>query len=128
VQDFNIVDFQWASQDFVNAIEAKQVAAQNVLKAEQDKAKQDVVNQQNISIAETAKQQAILEAQGKAEANRLLQQSISPQVLLLETIKKWNGVYPLYVGNGGSGTLLQLPAVSPEQAAQANPTPGPTQP
>ena len=47
---------------------------------------------------------------------------------ILETIKKWNGVYPLYVGSGGSGTLLQLPAVTPDQTAQANPTPGPTQP
>ena len=128
VQDLNIVDFQWTSQDFVNAIEQKQVAAQNVLKAEQDKAKQDVVNQQNISIAETQKQQAILDAQGKAEANRLLQASISPQVLLLETIRKWNGVYPLYLGGGGSGTILQLPAITPDQAAQSAATPQPTQP
>jgi regulator of protease activity HflC (stomatin/prohibitin superfamily) len=128
VQDLNIVDFQWTSQDFINAIEQKQVAAQNVLKAEQDKAKQDVVNEQNISIAETNKQQAILDAQGKAEANRLLQASISPQVLLLETIRKWNGVYPLYLGGGGSGTILQLPAITPDQAAQSAATPVPTQP
>jgi regulator of protease activity HflC (stomatin/prohibitin superfamily) len=126
VQDLNIVDFQWTSQDFINAIEQKQVAAQNVLKAEQDKAKQDVVNEQNISIAETAKQQAILDAQGKAEANRLLQASISPQVLLLETIRKWNGVYPLYLGGGGSGTILQLPAITADQNPQPSATPGAT--
>jgi len=126
VQDLNIVDFQWTSQDFINAIEQKQVAAQNVLKAEQDKSKQDVVNQQNISIAETAKQQAILDAQGKAEANRLLQQSITPQVLLLETIRKWNGVYPLYLGGGGSGTILQLPAITADQNPQPSATPAAT--
>jgi prohibitin 2 len=125
VQDLNIVDFQWTSQDFINAIEQKQVAAQNVLKAQQDKAKQDVLNLQNISVSETQKQQSILEAQGKAEANRLLQQSISSQLLLLETVKKWNGVYPLYVG-GDAGTLLQLPAPQAEQTGQPT-SPSPTQ-
>ena len=123
VQDFNIVDFQWTSAEFVAAIEQKQVAAQNVLKAQQDKAKQDVVNQQNLSISETQKQQAILQAQGQAEANRLLQQSFTPQLLLLETVKKWNGVYPLYVGGDNGSTLLQLPTGQTTPAPAATPAP-----
>jgi regulator of protease activity HflC (stomatin/prohibitin superfamily) len=83
------------SAEFEKAIEAKQVAQQQVAQATQllDKAKIDA-------------QTAITKAQGDAEANRILAASATAQVLQLKAIDKWDGKLPLST----SGTpLLTLP-------------------
>ncbi|MCK9344480.1 MAG: SPFH domain-containing protein, partial [Massilibacteroides sp.] len=46
-------------------------------------------------------------ARGKADANRLLEQSITPELLKLKAIEKWNGTMPLSVG-GGTLPFLDL--------------------
>jgi regulator of protease activity HflC (stomatin/prohibitin superfamily) len=83
------------SAEFEKAIEAKQVAQQQVAQAQQalEKAKIDA-------------QTAVTAARGQAEANSVLDRSATPGVLQLKAIEKWNGVMPLST----SGTpLLQLP-------------------
>lgn len=62
-------------------------------------------------------------AEGEARANRALSTAITPQLLDLrqlevqqQMIEKWNGVMPLYVGNGEA--LISLPQAS--QVAPAN--------
>lgn len=83
------------SADFEKAIEAKQVAQQQVAQAQQqlEKAKSDA-------------QTTVTAAQGQAQANSILNQAATPGVLQLKAIEKWNGVMPLST----AGTpLLQLP-------------------
>lgn len=78
------------------AIDEKNTAVQEALKVE---------NQKKAAIAEAEK--VIAAAKGKADANRLLEQSITPELLQLKAIEKWDGTMPLSVG-GGSLPFLNL--------------------
>jgi regulator of protease activity HflC (stomatin/prohibitin superfamily) len=57
--------------------------------------------------AEKKAQQLIIEAQGQAEANKKLEQSLTPEIVQYEWIKKWNGAQP--VVSGGSNSIVNLP-------------------
>jgi len=78
------------------AIDAKNTAIQNALRVE---------NEKKAAIAEADKDRET--ARGKADANRLLEQSITPELLKLKAIEKWNGTMPLSVG-GGTLPFLDL--------------------
>jgi regulator of protease activity HflC (stomatin/prohibitin superfamily) len=94
----SITNFQF-SQDFSNAIEAKVVAFQNYLKA-----------QNQLKQAQVDAQTAIATARGDATANILRRQAISPLTVQYDAIQKWDGHYPLVVGNGT--TLIGLSALT----------------
>ena len=78
------------------AIDDKNTAVQNALKVE---------NEKKAAIAEAEK--VVAAAKGKADANRLLEQSITPELLQLKAIEKWDGTMPLSVG-GGTLPFLNL--------------------
>lgn len=96
VVDLNIVNFQF-SQEFNTAIEAVQVANQNIAKARQE-----------LETTKVEAEKTIAAAQAQAEAQRLQQQTLTPELLQLAAIKKWNGVMPIYQG-GNAGTLFSIP-------------------
>lgn len=79
-----------------DAIDAKNTAVQNALRVE---------NEKKAAIAEAEK--IVAAAKGKADANRLLEQSITPELLQLKAIEKWDGTMPLSVG-GGTLPFLNL--------------------
>jgi regulator of protease activity HflC (stomatin/prohibitin superfamily) len=87
VDDFSIVNFAF-SDSFEKAIEEKQVAQQNALKAENDLKRIQVEAEQRI-------------AQAKAEAEAIKIQTEALQqnqnLIRLEAVKRWNGVLPQYV-------------------------------
>lgn len=88
VDDINIVDVHF-SQDFMHAIEQKQVAEQRAKQAEYE--------------ALQAKQTAVAEvnrAQGQAEAQKLLRTTLSSELLQLKAVEKWDGKFPQVMGNG----------------------------
>lgn len=65
-------------------------------------ATQDAMRVQNeVMQARAEKEKAIVVAEGQARANKLLSDSITPTLIRLKTIEKWNGVLPL-VGSGGN--------------------------
>ena len=78
------------------AIDEKNTAVQQALKVE---------NEKKAAIAEAEK--IVAAAKGKAESNKLLEQSITPQLLQLKAIEKWDGTMPLSVG-GGTLPFLNL--------------------
>lgn len=111
IEKFNIVNFDF-SEEFNNAIEAKQVAEQNLLKTETEQ-------KQAITIAEAQAKQKVIqananadailaEAEAQAEANRLLEASLSSKVIAYEQIDKWNGVMPKVVGGDSNGMLINI--------------------
>ena len=89
VEIFNIVNFDF-SEEFNAAVEAKQTAQQNALKAEQDLARIEV----------EAKQQ-ITQAQAEAESIKLIQEALAKSPDYVEYIKwnKWNGELPSVMGD-----------------------------
>jgi len=91
VQDISLVDVTF-SPEFAKAIEAKQIAEQEAKRAE--------------FIAQKATQEAQAEinrAKGQAEAQRLVRQTITTELLQKQAIEKWDGRFPTVMT--GNGTL-----------------------
>ncbi len=82
IEVFNIVNFDF-SEEFNKAIEAKQTAQQEALKAEQDLARIKVEAQQTIEKAEA-----------EAEAYRLKNAELSEEIIMMEFVEKWDGKMP----------------------------------
>ena len=123
VDDFTIIDFDFASQEFKNVIEAKQVAAQEVLKAEQERQLQAVRNTQAVAKAEADKTVAITQAQGQAESQKLQQQSLSDLYIQNKAIDKWDGKLPQFSGGNTPLPFIQVGVAAPTPQAVT-----PTQP
>lgn len=95
VVDLNIVNLSY-SADFNKAIEAVQVANQNVARARQE-----------LETTKVEAEKQITAAQGAAEAQRLQQSTITPQLLQLKAIEKWDGKMP--TTTAGEGTIFSIP-------------------
>lgn len=98
VTDVNIIDFDF-SDAFITAIEEKQVAQQQLLKAETEK-KTAITNAQ--AEAESLK----IKAEGEAEANKTISKSLTNEVIENKKIEKWNGELPRV--SGSSGTFVDV--------------------
>lgn len=95
VDAFSIINFRF-SQTFTDAIEAKQTAEQNALKAKRD-----------LDRIKVEAEQTIAAATAEAEALRLQKMNISPDLIELrkieanlKAIEKWNGILPQVTGAG----------------------------
>lgn len=93
VVEFSIVDFSF-SPEFNKAIEAKEVAKQKAITAVND-----------LQRIKAEADQAIAQAKGQADAQKLLQESIDDKLLQLKAIEKWNGILPIVQGSGASAFL-----------------------
>lgn len=54
-----------------------------------------------------------IEAQGEAEANKIVEESLSDKVLQQKLIEKWNGTNPISIGS--DGVIIDLPQSEPTQ-------------
>jgi regulator of protease activity HflC (stomatin/prohibitin superfamily) len=95
VDAFSILNFSF-SQTFTEAIEAKQTAEQNALKAKRD-----------LDRIKVEAEQTIAAATAEAEALRLQKMNITPDLIELrkieanlKAIEKWNGILPQVTGAG----------------------------
>ncbi len=89
VDDISLVHVHF-SQRFSDAVEAKQIAEQQAKQAE------------FIALRASKEAEAKVNlAKGEAEAQRLIRDTLTPEVLQKQAIDKWNGSLPLVVGKGG---------------------------
>jgi regulator of protease activity HflC (stomatin/prohibitin superfamily) len=95
VDDISLVHVHF-SKRFSDAVEAKQIAEQEAKRA-------GYVTLKAINEAEAK----VNIAKGEAEAQRLLRDTLTPQLLQKQAIEKWDGKLPLIVGND-SIKLLDL--------------------
>ena len=93
INDFNVLNFEF-SQDFNKAIEQKQIAQQQALKAGQD-----------LERIRIEAEQKIVQAKAEAESLKLQKQEITSEMLelrkieaQLKAIEKWDGKLPQYSG------------------------------
>ena len=91
VEIFNIVNFDF-SEEFNAAVEAKQTAQQQALKAEQDLVRIEVEAKQKIA-----------QAEAEAESIRLIQEALAKSPDYVDYVKwnKWDGKLPEVVGSDG---------------------------
>lgn len=111
IEKFNIVNFDF-SAEFNTAIEAKQVAEQNLLKTKTEQEQAITISEaqakQKIIAAEANADAILAEAEAQAEANRLLEASLSDKVIAYEQITKWNGEMPKVVSGDSNGMLINI--------------------
>ena len=105
VNDVNIINFNF-SEAYNVAIEEKQVAEQQLKKAETEK-QAVIVNAEaeaeKKKIAAEAEAEATLtKALAQAEANEKLNNSLSKNLIDYEAIQKWNGEMPKVSGSNGT--------------------------
>ena len=105
----SITDFQFSSL-FSSAIESKVEAEQKALKAENDLKRIKVEARQRAAQAEGLAAANIAEANGEAEAIKIINQALAQNPNYLEWLKTqaWDGKLPLVVGEGGT-PFIQIP-------------------
>ena len=132
VYNIEVIDASIENLDFsdtyTDAVEAKQVAEQNKLKAE-------IEQEQAIIEAEAAAERALIEARAEAEravieaeakaqkkeadakayagekeaeANEKIAASLSDALIEYKMVEQWNGELPTYVGGEGTLPILDL--------------------
>jgi len=103
-----------ADAETQKSIDARVKASQeNELKKTQiENAKLD--SEQKRIVAEGEAAAGIIQAEGEAKANEVLQQSISPELLQKEYIEKWDGKEPLVKGEGTSA-IINIPEQETEK-------------
>jgi regulator of protease activity HflC (stomatin/prohibitin superfamily) len=106
-----------ASDEFTKATEDKQIAEQKAISdrivAEQELQKADYESKKAAKDAEAM----IARAKGQAESQKLLQSSLSPEILQKQAIEKWDGKFPVVMSSNGA-----LPFINVD-VPNSNPTP-----
>ena len=88
------------SPEYEKAIEAKQVAQQQVETQRQVLFQREIEAQQKVATAKGEAESILVVAQGQAKANDALSRSISPILVQYKSIEKWNGILPQVSGGG----------------------------
>lgn len=96
VDDVSLVNFGF-STEFTKAIESKQIAEQEAKQAEYIALK-----------ASKEAQGEINRARGQAEAQRLLRENLTPQILQKHAIEKWDGRFPTVMSGNGSLPFINV--------------------
>jgi regulator of protease activity HflC (stomatin/prohibitin superfamily) len=89
-------------ETFKKSIEAKNNAVQAALRAENEVKTAEAQAKIKVATAEGNAQAMLTSAKAEAESNRMKQQTLTPLLLQLEYINKWDGKLPVY------GTVPQL--------------------
>src|SRR5512147_894468 len=94
------------SPGYEGAVEAKQVAQQQVETQRQVLAQREIEAQQKVATSKGEAEAILVVAQGQAKANDALSRSISPILVQYKGLEKWNGVLPQV--SGGVVPLVDL--------------------
>jgi prohibitin 2 len=123
VEEVSITEFNF-SAEFSRAIEAKQVAEQDALRAERELRRAQIEAQQQVARAEAEAEARLQVARAEAEALRLQREVISPELLQLRFIERWDGILPRFMG-GDSGLVpfVNIPQEELEAGRPAAPAP-----
>lgn len=107
-----IKNFQFGGA-FNKAIEEKQVAEQTALKASRDLERIKIEADQARAKAQGIADATVMEAKAAAEAFKLKSVTLTPQMLHMAAIEKWDGNLPLYMGAGGPVPFVDVPKGRP---------------
>jgi regulator of protease activity HflC (stomatin/prohibitin superfamily) len=117
IQQFGFIGAPRVPAVIAEAITAKAQAIQDAERARNELAKTQAEAAKQIAAADGDAKSAVTRAQGEAEANRIRQSSLTPQLLELrkienqkELIERWNGQLPS-VQTGTGSMLMELPKV-----------------
>lgn len=93
----------------VTSINNKIIANQNAEAKRNEVATEEAQQDINRVKAEGDAAAQIARANGTAQANKIVAQSLTPELVQYDLIQKWDGVMPQVTGGGGISTLINLP-------------------
>ena len=96
LDELNITDFQF-SKGFNEAVESKQTAEQLAMKAQRDLERVKIEGEQKV-----------VTAKAEAESQRIQKETISPIILQLRAIEKWDGKFPQVLGGSGAMPFINI--------------------
>lgn len=109
IDDLNIINWDF-SPEYIAAIEAKQVAEQNLIKTRTEQEQALVIAnteaEKRVIAAEAEATEITTLANAKAESNRILTESLTDPLIRYETLQKWDGKLPQVTG--GASTLVDI--------------------
>lgn len=109
VDGLNIINWDF-SEEYISAVEAKQVAEQNLIKTKTEQEQELVVAntdaEKQVIAAQAEADKIKLLAEANAESNRIITESLSDMLIQYETVQKWDGALPKVTGD--SGTLIDV--------------------
>jgi regulator of protease activity HflC (stomatin/prohibitin superfamily) len=115
LQQFGFIGAPRPPQNVIDSINMKIAATQNAMRVENEVRQTQAEAQKAIAKAEGEAKAAIARAEGEAKANRVLAESITPELLqwrnlqiMEQAVARWDGKRPMVEGQG-SGLLLQVP-------------------
>jgi regulator of protease activity HflC (stomatin/prohibitin superfamily) len=94
------------SPEYEKAIEAKQVAQQQVETQKQVLAQREIEAHQKVATAKGEAESILVVAQEQAKANEVLAHSLTPILVSYKSIERWNGVLPQV--SGGAVPFIEL--------------------
>lgn len=111
INELNIINWDF-SEEYINAVEAKQVAEQNLIKTRTEQEQALVIAnteaQKRVIAAEAEANEIKVLAQANAESNRIITESISELLIKYQTVSKWDGKLPT-VMSGSDNMLIDIP-------------------
>ncbi len=111
INELNIINWDF-SEEYINAVEAKQVAEQNLIKTRTEQEQALVIAnteaQKRVIAAEAEANEIKVLAEANAESNRIITESISELLIKYQTVSKWDGKLPS-VMSGSDNMLIDIP-------------------
>ena len=111
INELNIINWDF-SEEYINAVEAKQVAEQNLIKTRTEQEQALVIAnpeaQKRVIAAEAEANDSKVLAEANAESNRIITESISDILIKYQTVAKWDGKLPT-VMSGSDNMLIDIP-------------------
>ena len=118
INELNIINWDF-SEEYINAVEAKQVAEQNLIKTRTEQEQALVIAnteaQKRVIAAEAEANEIKVLAEANAESNRIITESISELLIKYQTVSKWDGKLPT-VMSGSDNMLIDIPLAAAEQS------------
>lgn len=112
VEELNIVTFEF-SRAFNDAIEAKQVASQRVLEAQNVRERARVEAETRVIAANGEAQAVLVRAKAAAEAQQTQRATLSDLYVQFLAVDKWDGKLPSVTGGSGAVPFIQIPTGTP---------------
>jgi len=88
-------------------MQQKMAAQQPAQQAEYELQRQQTLAKAKVAEAEGDAQATLVKAKAQAEANKLLQEALTPLLIQNKAIERWNGTLPQFTG-GGAVPFLNL--------------------
>ena len=93
-------------------MQKKMAAQQEAQQAEYDLQKAKVVAKAAVETAHGEANAELIAAEAKAKANKLLRESLTPELIRLRSIEKWNGVLPV-ISSGSATPIIDVRSLMP---------------